>query len=203
VPLTTIKTLVMQAEGDGGGGVGKYRLRARVLSVSPHPAATQAVLPSAAAAAAEASEESKEGELAAAASVHAVQPLQPLESICKVYCSLCSVWSACSSDVSVGDRCASCNGVQSLSYGYFLSLLLHDSTGALPVLLCGSEAEDLFVGLPAANLWSSTTTAKFVRQRLARLLAPGTFIDAHVHAYDVHESVGRTQPCTSKWSRCG
>jgi len=180
VPLTTIKCILM----DENGGAGKYRVRARVLSISPHPAAPAAESLSASAAAAD---ESKEGEAAAPEPEPGAVPVQPLESVCKLFCSRCSAWSACSATASaVEDSCASCGGAQGgLSYGYFLSLLLHDATGTLPVLLCGSEADELFVGLPAGNLHSSTTSAKFVRQRLARLLAPGSLLDVHVLAYDV------------------
>src|SRR5207253_2782288 len=103
--------------------------------------------------------EVKEGAAASSAAAESsVAASHPLESICKLYCSRCCVWSACSSIPSIADACSSCGSAATISYGYFLQLLLHDSTGELPVLLCGREAEELFHGLPADNLYSSRTT---------------------------------------------
>lgn len=72
-----------------------------------------------------------------------------------------------------------------MAYGYFLKLILQDSSGTLPVLVCGKEAEELFSGLPPSNLHANATTLKFVRQRLQRLLTPSTFIDGMIESYQV------------------
>lgn len=49
--------------------------------------------------------------------------------------------------------------------------------------------DDLFHGLPADNLYSSQTTLKFVRQRLQRLMEPGSYIDCHLQGYEVDTNV--------------
>jgi len=87
----------------------------------------------------------------------------------------------------VPDRCATCGSDEQLSYGYFVRLLLQDSTGLLPVLLCGKEAEHDLFHMPADNLHFNRTARRLVHERLATFIAPGAFIDSNVHSYEVAE----------------
>lgn len=89
----------------------------------------------------------------------------------------------------MSDSCATCGSADHLSYGYFVRLLLQDSTGLLPVLLCGKEAEHDLFHMPADNLHFNRTARRLVHERLATFMAPGAFIDSNVHSYEVAECV--------------
>jgi hypothetical protein len=194
LPFTTIQSILSAHVSGEAPSVAKYRVRARILATIPHPqsdgAAEDVSSAGVAAAAAAPADEAQVKEPAATTDYG----LLPIQNICKVFCSMCKVWSDCS--VAAADRCSSCSSTFGLSYGYFLQLMLHDSTGLLPALLCGKEADDLFAGLPADNLYVSTTTCRFVAARLRQLTHPGTFIDCHLHAYDVQREAAADQSAT-------
>jgi len=143
----------------------RYRVRARVLACSPSPYAAQ---PN------QHAEEAEGPDTSPSISL-------PLENICKVLCSHCNTWSDC--QISSSDICSCCSRTDTLSYGYFVRLFLHDTSASIPALLCGKEADDLFSGLPASNLYSNRTTLKFVGERLKKLMQPDAHIDVIIQTY--------------------
>jgi hypothetical protein len=130
-PLMPIALLSSLLQPDTSN-TGRWRVRARVLATVP------SLTPIAAG-----SEETKEGEHLDQTSPGARATSLGVEDVVKFRCRACnSAWQRCGADVAIADVCsnAACKKSSELSYAYFLRLLLHDSSAALPVLLCGKEA---------------------------------------------------------------